>query len=234
MLKKKLFLLIIIILLIGCSQSETEIIKHKYNKEEIDQIVDEHLENTIKVFRDSMNAKKGFLGWKNIRDYIGLGNKNFRERTILTWEKIYENEKLEKKIEENLVTKNRIDLKLGKSNEYIGQYIHKISLSFIVLILEGLFEFLLSLFFGYTFATIVAYTFIIYQFSYGGWKKWSIPRRNRLSNIISISGKIASFAAIIIVLIIGFYSGDYSNDKLSERIKTNIKNEISAQIEKKL
>lgn len=232
---KKFYLFIALILLtVSCSQTEKEISQPKYNKVEIEQIVDEHLENTIRVFQDSMDSKKGFLGWRNIRDYVGLGNENFRERTLATWDKVYDNEKLESIIEENLVTQNRVDLELDKGNKHIGQYIHKISLSFIVLVLEGLFEFLLSLFFGYTFAATVAFIFVFYQFSYGGWKRWSKPRRGRFWNIISITGKIASFTALIVTIIIGFYGGDYSNDALTKKIKTDIQNEISAQIEDKI
>lgn len=233
--KKKYYLIITVIFLtVSCSKSEKDITPPKYNKAEIDKIVDDHLTNTIQVFQDSMDAKKGPLGWNNIVDYVGLGDEKFRDRTLETWNKVYDNENLEKKIENNLVTKLPIDLELDKSDKHIVQYIHKISLSFVVLIFEGLFELLLSLFLGYTFVAIVGFVFVMYMFSYGGWKNWSKPRENRALNLISKTSKIASFTAIIVTIILGFYGGDYSNEALTVKIKNDIKNDISMQIEKEL
>jgi len=222
------------LLTVSCSQSEKPILEKKYNKEEIDKITDEHLTNTIQIFQDSMDSKKGFLGWRNIRDYVGLGDENFRERTLRTWYNVYDNEKLEQKLENNLVTQIPVDIELDKSEQYIGQYIHKISLSFVVLIFEGLFELLLSLFLGYTFVAVVGFVFVTYMFSYGGWKNWSPKRENRAMNLISKTLKIASFVAIIVTIILGFYGGDYSNQALAEKIKSDIKSEIFMQIEEKL
>jgi hypothetical protein len=232
---KKFFLLFAVILLIAsCSQTEKEQTTPKYNKAEIDQIVDEHLENTITVFRDSMNAKKGFLGWRNIRDYVGLGNQNFRDRTLATWGNVYDNKELESKIEQNLVAENRVDLQLGKSDEHIGQYIHKISLSTFVLILEGLFELLLILVFDYVFVAVAVYLFFLYQFTYGGWKRMSKKRNDEALSLADKVGKYTTYLAILVTIIIGVYSGDFSNDALSDKIKIDIQNEISAQIEEKI
>lgn len=233
--KKKLYLIISVILLTtSCSQSKKDIPEPKYNKVEIGQIIDDHLSNTIQVFQDSMDVKKGFLGWRNIRDYVGLGDETFRDRTLRTWSNIYDYEALEKKIELNLKTSKPIKIQLNKANEQIGQYIHKISLSFVILIAEGFFDFLLDIFFGFTFAAVVVFFFVFYQFSYGGWKRMSKPRNERINSLGVKAGRWATYTAFFISIIIGLYSGDYSNDALREKIKNDIKNEISAQIEKKI
>lgn len=233
MIKRFYLLIFLIFLILSCSRKE-EITQPKYNKAEIDQLIDEHLENSIKVFQDSMDSQKGFLGMNNIIDLIGLGKESFKNRTITTWHKVYDNKLLENKIENNLMTQDRVDIELGKSDEHIAQYIHKISLSFIVLVLEGLFEFLLSLLFGYTFVAIVAWLFVLYQFSYGGWVRWSKNRKNRFENIISKTTKIASFTTVVVTIIIGIYNGDYSEKRLIKKIKEDIKNEISIEIEKNI
>lgn len=233
--KTKFYLLLsILFLIVSCSKSGNDVIEPKYNKAEIDQIIDEHLENTIQVFQDSMDAKKGFLGWRNIRDYIGLGKETFTDRTIATWNKVYDYEELETIIEINLLTDDRVNLELTNSNSQIGQYIHKISLSFFVLVLEGLFESLLSLFFGFTFGAVVAFVYVFYKFAYGGWIRWSKNRRSRLSKILSTTGTIASFTAVIVVIISGIINGDYSDKALTNKIKADIQKEISAQIEKNI
>lgn len=232
---KQFSLLIILILLLGsCSQSDKEIKPSNYNKAEIDKIVNEHLENTIIVFQDSMDSKSGFLGWRNIRDYIGLGEENFRERTLRTWSNVYDNKDLERKIEENLITKKLIDIELSKADEHIGQYIHKISLSVFVLVLEGLFELLLVVFFDFVFVASAVYLFFLYQFTYGGWKRISKKRNDRASSIADKVGKYCAYLAIVVTIIIGIFSGDYSNNALTKKIKSDIQNDISAQIEQKI
>lgn len=232
---KNLFLLFFLLFLtVSCSKSDEEVLTPKYNKTEIDKIVDEHLENTITVFQDSMDSKSGFLGWRNIRDYVGLGDESFRERTSETWAKVYHNKQLEREIEQSLVTQKPIDIELNNAEEHIGQYIHKISLSFVILIAEGFFDLLLDIFFGYTFAAVVVFIFVFYQFSYGGWKRMSKPRSERINNIGLKAGRWATYTALFVSIIIGIYSGDYSNDALAEKIKSDIKNDISMQIESKL
>jgi hypothetical protein len=237
-LNKKLLPIIAITLLIAsfisCSHSENELKGSKYNKEEISKIVDEHLDISISTFQDSMDAKKGILGYKNIRDYIGLGEEDFQDRVLRTWNQVYDNQALKKKIELNLKSEKPIDIQLNKANEHISQYIHKISLSFAILIAEGFFDFLLDIFFGFTFAAAVVFIFVLYQFSYGGWKRMSKPRNDRINSIGLKAGRWATYTALFVSIILGVYSGDYSNDALKEKIKNDIKNDITLQIEKKL
>lgn len=228
----KLFTIILMIVsFLSCSNSDKELKTLKYNKEEISKIVDEHLDITLSTFQDSMDAKKGILGYKNIRDYIGLGEENFQDRVLSTWNQVYDNDALEKKIELNLISEKPVDIKLSKADEHIGQYIHKISLSFAILIAEGFFDFLLDIFFGYTFAAVAVFIFVFYQFSYGGWKRMSKGRNARINNIALKTGRWATYTAFFVSIIIGIYSGDYSNDALREKIKNDIKNDITLQIE---
>ncbi len=185
--KKKLLKLLVITILIStflsCSNSDKDFQQTKYNKDEISKIVNDHLDITISTFQDSMDAKKGFLGWKNIRDYVGLGEEGFQDRTLRTWNKVYDNKALEKKIEDNLKTEQSVNIELNKADKQISQYIHKISLSFAVLIGEGFFDFLLDIFFGFTFAAVEVFAYVTYQFSYGKWKRISKKRSERVESI---------------------------------------------------
>lgn len=228
------FSLTILLLLVSCSQTDKELPRPNYNKSEIDQIIDEHLENSLVVFQDSIDSKSGFLGWRNIRDYVGLGSEDFSERTLATWYKVYDNKSLEYKIQENLVSEKSVEIEINKADEHISQYIHKISLSFTLLIIEGVFEFLLTLFFGQALVAVASSIFIWYQFTHNGWINWSKPRRNKLEEMVAITSKIVPISIVLLTVLFGLISGNFSDTVLSEKIKSDIKNDISAQIEQKI
>ena len=140
----------------------------------VENDVDNYLENSYKLFNDSINLNSGLLGWKNIRDNVGLGDESMKEKSERIWLTVYDSTQVTTIARSHLESAcialghnpAEIELKTITGEKQIGIYAYKIGLSFIGLILEEFFEFLLNLFAGMTIVAFVVFVYISYMFSF--------------------------------------------------------------------
>lgn len=219
---------------LSCSEQKEEVVTSNYNKEEIEIVIDNYLDSKLNTFQDSMDSKKGFLGYKNIRDYFSLGRKDFEQRTISTWNSIYREDELEELINKDLESKNPVLINLESTDNHIEQYVHKVGISTLVLIGEGFFEWLLVLFLGFWIPALVIWIYVFYKFSFGIWIRMSKKRDEMLDNLWLKIAKIIPPIVFVIFLIVGFATGDFSDNALKDKIKQDIKNDVITQIDNKI
>lgn len=234
MITKLFFILGLTLSILSCSAPEKKNIESNYNKKYIEIVVDSYLESKLSTFQDSMDSKKGILGYKNIIDYFSLGREDFEQRTLTTWNEIYDKEELEELINRDLKSKTPIIIELKNTDNHIKQYIHKVGISTLVLIGEGFFEWLFVLVLGYWIPALVIWIYVFYKFTFGVWKRMSGRRSEMLDNMWLNIAKYISPAVFVIFLTVSFISGDFSDTKLKNKIKVDIQNDIITQIDNKI
>jgi len=205
--------------------------------------VQEYLDITYKKFKDTIDAKSGFLGYKNIRDYLSLGKETMNEKTKRVWFSIYDSKKVTSIIESHLeeayiaIDKkklNQIEIKEITGEKQVELYAHKVSLSMLGLIIEEILEFFISLFAGMTFVAITVFLYVTYQFSIGGWIRWSTKRYEKVHNLIGSVTSWTSRIVFVIFIIVSFYNGDLTENQLKNKIEQDILNEVEMVIKDNL
>jgi len=208
----------------------------------VENDIDNYLENSYKQFNDSINLNSGFLGWKNIRDNVGLGDESMKEKSERIWLSVYDSTQLTTIARTHLESAcialghnpAEIELKTISGEKQIGIYAYKIGLSVIGLILEEFFQFLLNLFAGMTFVAFVVFVYISYMFSYGGWIRWSRKRRQKVDDF---KQKIVTWTRRVVIvsfIALTWYNGDLTENQIKRKIKSEIINETTIQVKNNL
>lgn len=140
MLNKKIeifFFVLISFCLFSCSDDDTL-------DEELEIIIENYVEDSVNKFIEEIDTLGGFAGWKNYKDFAGLGEEKFKERLKKTWLRNYDSETLEFIINLKLSQNNiKEPIKLKKGDEYIDIYMFSLISPVIE---ELLFSFILFLF----------------------------------------------------------------------------------------
>lgn len=208
----------------------------------VENDIDNYLESSYNQFNDSINSNSGFLGWKNIRDNVGLGDESMKEKSERIWLSVYDSTQVTTIARSHLESAcialghnpAEIELKTITGEKQIGIYAYKIGLSFIGLILEEFFEFLLNLFAGMTIVAFVVFVYISYMFSCGGWIRWSRKRRQKVADF---KQKIATWTRRVVIvsfIALTWYNGDLTGNQIKRKIKSELINEVAIQVENNL
>ncbi|MBE7693698.1 hypothetical protein G1K75_12500 [Tenacibaculum finnmarkense] len=161
---------------------------------------------------EKIDKESGFLGWRNIRDYFGMGSQSYSEKITVVWNEIYDNNYVNNLYITNIseltsgtrLNYNDYIIQIPKDNQVIKLYSHKIGLSTGLLIIELIIE-----------------SFILYWLAYGIAFVISFIIASTTGNDASQSGCFI-FIIVGIVTIIGmlifYYTEDYSQEKLKEKL----------------
>ncbi|MBS9766529.1 MAG: hypothetical protein KGV44_03180 [Flavobacteriaceae bacterium] len=240
------YILPIMIFTISCGNNEKLYFEDNDKIEDIKintrNQVKEYLETIYPKFQDSINKNSGFLGWRNVRDYLSLGKETMGERTSKVWYSVYDSIQVRnivyENIEEGAILLDRdfdnIDVDYISAKEEVTLYSHKIGLSVIAFMFEEVIESLAKLLFGSVFAALGVFCFVFYKFSFGGWIRWSQKRRDKVSDI---GNKIFRWGTIIIFIsffVVNWIIGDFTENQLKAKIENNILNKVDEQITKNL
>jgi hypothetical protein len=125
-------------MLTSCS-TDDDLAKSNYIDKDLNSTIDNYVNNAVDNFTEKIENESGLLGWKNFRDYSGLGNEGFKERIHQTWEYAYDNETLEIAINNDLLKKGiNKKVKLQKGINYIDNFIYTLLFPFITYAFEEL------------------------------------------------------------------------------------------------
>ena len=125
-------------LMTNCS-SDDHIANSIHVDDNLNETVNIYVNNAVDDFSVKIEDKSGFLGWKNFRDYFGLGNEGFKERIHQTWGDVYDNESLELAINSDLSIKGlNKTVKLQKGFSYIDNYTRTLLFPFLTIAFEEL------------------------------------------------------------------------------------------------
>lgn len=235
-------------LMTNCS-SDDDISNSTLTDDNLNETVNIYVNSAVDEFSVKIEDKSGFLGWKNFRDYFGLGNEGFKERIHQTWGDVYDNESLELAINSHLSIKGlNKTVKLQKGFSYIDNYTRTLLFPFLTIAFEELIVWLI-LFLAIHFLIIPYWVKNTekkkVEFNNTGsfWKDLGLfalssfsegySYQKRLEQNIAISKakwrkRLICFSIVAFIFLVDFSS--VMNKSLKESIKKDIIVEINEQI----
>ncbi|UZR97312.1 hypothetical protein [Chondrinema litorale] len=196
--------------------------------------INSYLDLTYTAFNDSIEATSGFLGWRNVRDYLWLGEESMLEKSTRIWLAIYDSAQVNKIVQTHLEAAfialekepSKIQIAGISGEKQVKIYAHRVGISFLSFLAEEALEFIV----GAILVSISLFLYISYQFKVGGWKRWSKQRRKRVSSLKAKILKRTSGAFFLGFLIFTFFKGDPAENQLKHTIENDIFKEAEKQI----
>ena len=220
---KKFIIILVSIIVTSCSSDTPKIGIHRYLDENVEvashfakKDVYEYTKEKMIILKDSLDNSSGFLGWRNIRDYVHLGDETMKEKVNRIWKGIYKVKDIS-----NLVNEHINGLASGTTliskkfyveleyNNYIGNYSHKIGLSFGIMILEFIIDAFVAYWMAFVIGFIIAFVLALFGVPF---------------NISSTFIIILTVITFIVSFIISLKTERLSQEKLIKHIAEKITN----------
>ncbi|QZE15900.1 hypothetical protein K4L44_08730 [Halosquirtibacter laminarini] len=187
---------------------------------------------------DSLDRESGFLGWKNIRDYFQLDEVSMQSKVEKIWFHFYDPKVVKKITKSNLedaliakgARKHRVRIHKIDTKPIIHIYAHKIVVSGVFMIIEEIVEYVMAYGIAVFFIFIIISAYVFYQFTLGGWIRWS---KKRHAKVDSMTQNIWTWSRRVfgIVFFIGMlYMGDTANTQTEKYITNKILKQVETQV----
>lgn len=202
--------------------------------------IENYMESSISELEVRLDKESGFLGWKDIRDLLGYDSTPMEKRVKKEWRKVYKPRITEKILKKNLEKmyilkganpKEITVKKRQRYNEAVGQYAYRTVIGWFGEFILEFAEFITTLTFGSLTISILVFLYTFYQFSIGGWIRWS---KRRKAKVDSIGEKIQVYSKWVIAaafLIYSLLNENPSSIRLRAKVIDDIQQEIIEQID---
>jgi hypothetical protein len=237
----KIITFVTLFFLISCNSNDEQV-ESSYFDKNVKSKVDSFVEDSVDNFSEQLEADGGFFMWKNYKDYLGLGDRGFKERIHDSWNKAYDNETLELYINTELAKKHGAsNLKIEKSLSEIDNYYYVLLFPFLTIAIEELIIWIvLFLIIEFIIIPYVAKRTLRKEHKTNNfWSNLAFSiisngeRQNRINARVEKVRKVFNTILFISLSIFTLFYYDF-NGSLNKTLKTNIKKDILENINIKI